>query len=268
MVMQLNYNTDEKLSDMDEKSDGSVSDAASDAASDIESVDDSDGESLAASDVDDDLDDEVEKDDIQEVNLDDVVDDAAETEEQDDDEDEDDDNDDEADGDDDDRIFQSTSIGTANAANAANAANTNSGNVLDLDDDLYDSDEDFDNYEKFQSNTSREITQQHYPELISHNYEEIDKLSKVIRDKSGTIVDPFHRTLPFLSRYERARVIGERAKQLENGAMSFVELEPHEIDSYMIAMKEFQNKKIPFIIKRPLPNGASEYWKLSDLEVL
>lgn len=262
MVMQLNYNTDEKLSDMDEKSDGSMSDAVSDAASDIESVDDSDGESLAASDVDDDLDDEVEKDDIQEVNLDDVVDDAAETEEQDDDEDEDDDNDDEADGDDDDRIFQSTSIATANAAN------TNSGNVLDLDDDLYDSDEDFDNYEKFQSNTSREITQQHYPELISHNYEEIDKLSKVIRDKSGTIVDPFHRTLPFLSRYERARVIGERAKQLENGAMSFVELEPHEIDSYMIAMKEFQNKKIPFIIKRPLPNGASEYWKLSDLEVL
>lgn len=262
MVMQLNYNTDEKLSDMDEKSDGSMSDAVSDAASDIESVDDSDGESLAASDVDDDLDDEVEKDDIQEVNLDDVVDDAAETEEQDDDEDDDDDNDDEADGDDDDRIFQSTSIATANAAN------TNSGNVLDLDDDLYDSDEDFDNYEKFQSNTSREITQQHYPELISHNYEEIDKLSKVIRDKSGTIVDPFHRTLPFLSRYERARVIGERAKQLENGAMSFVELEPHEIDSYMIAMKEFQNKKIPFIIKRPLPNGASEYWKLSDLEVL
>jgi len=263
MVMQLNYNTDEKLSDMDDKSEGSMSDVASDAASDIESVDDSDGESLAASDVDDDLDDEVEKDDIQEVNLDDVVDDAAETEEQDDDEDEDNDNDD--DEADDDRIFQSTSIGTANAANAKN---TNSGNVLDLDDDLYDSDEDFDNYEKFQSNTSREITQQHYPELISHNYEEIDKLSKVIRDKSGTIVDPFHRTLPFLSRYERARVIGERAKQLENGAMSFVELEPHEIDSYMIAMKEFQNKKIPFIIKRPLPNGASEYWKLSDLEVL
>ena len=40
------------------------------------------------------------------------------------------------------------------------------------------------------------------------------------------------------------------------------------IDGYLIALKEFEEKKTPFIIKRPLPNGGCEYWKLSDLEVL
>ena len=248
MVMQLKYNeNDDKLTDLDDdKSQAS----ADDIGSDVDDVD--------ADDADDA--DYVDKEDILETNEEDIVVDVDDVDEVDEEEpDEDDDDDDTSEKDDDSR---------ADGVFRNNTSNNNDTDVLDLDDDLYDSDEDFDNYEKFQSNTSREITQQHYPELISHNYEEIDKLSKVIRDKSGAIADPFHRTLPFLSRYERARVIGERAKQLENGAMSFVELEPHEIDSYMIAMKEFQNKKIPFIIKRPLPNGASEYWKLSDLEVL
>ena len=48
----------------------------------------------------------------------------------------------------------------------------------------------------------------------------------------------------------------------------FVQVEPSVIDGYLIALKEFDEKKIPFIIKRPLPNGSCEYWKMSDLEVL
>ena len=27
-------------------------------------------------------------------------------------------------------------------------------------------------------------------------------------------------------------------------------------------------KKIPFIIRRPIPDGTCEYWKLKDLEML
>ena len=140
--------------------------------------------------------------------------------------------------------------------------------MIDLEDDDDDSDDDFDNYEKFQQSTTKTVLQNHYPELLSHNYEEIEHLSKVVRNEDGRIIDPFHKTLPFLSRYERARIIGERAKQLDNNAQPFVDLEANEIDSYTIAMKEFQMKRIPFIIKRPLPNGACEYWKLSDLEVI
>ena len=40
------------------------------------------------------------------------------------------------------------------------------------------------------------------------------------------------------------------------------------IDHYTIAQMELEQNKIPFIIKRPLPNGKSEYWRVQDLLVL
>ena len=62
--------------------------------------------------------------------------------------------------------------------------------------------------------------------------------------------------------------MGERAKQINDGAKTFVETDPSVIDGYLIALAELQQKKIPFIIRRPLANGASEYWKLKDLEMI
>ena len=40
------------------------------------------------------------------------------------------------------------------------------------------------------------------------------------------------------------------------------------LHEYLIANRELQEKKIPFIIRRPLPNGGSEYWDIRDLELL
>ena len=59
-----------------------------------------------------------------------------------------------------------------------------------------------------------------------------------------------------------------RAKQLNNGADPFVKVDRGMIDGYTIALKEMEEKKIPFIIARPLPNGGREYWKLQDLELI
>lgn len=133
----------------------------------------------------------------------------------------------------------------------------------DDDDDL---EEDY--LQKFDKDVKTSIIQSYHPEMIVHNQHEIKASCVVVRDSQGNIIDPLHKTLPFVTCYERARVIGERAKQIEAGAKPFVELPPNIIDAYLIALKEFENKKIPFIIQRPLPNGTSEYWKLSDLEIL
>jgi len=122
--------------------------------------------------------------------------------------------------------------------------------------------------QKFDENTQKKIISDYHPELQSHNYDEIDVLSRVIRDENGIIIDPLHKTLPFITRYEKARILGERAKQINSGAKPLVELEPNIIDGYIIALKEFEQKKIPFIVKRPLPNGGVEYWKFEDLEIL
>jgi len=143
-------------------------------------------------------------------------------------------------------------------------------NFPDLDEDEdEDDEEDDENYlQKFGEDIQKTVVQNHHPELHIHNNEEIDALTTVVRDQNGIIIDPLHTTIPFVSRYERARVLGERAKQLNSGAEPFVEIDETMIDGYVIAMKEFEDKKIPFIIQRPLPNGASEYWKLKDLEIL
>jgi DNA-directed RNA polymerase I, II, and III subunit RPABC2 len=104
--------------------------------------------------------------------------------------------------------------------------------------------------------------------MLVHNYDEIDVLSRVVRNEEGIIIDPLHRTLPFITKYEKARVLGERAKQIDSGAKPFVSVDPDVIDGYLIALKEYEAKKIPFILKRPFPNGKVEYWRFSDLEIL
>jgi DNA-directed RNA polymerase I, II, and III subunit RPABC2 len=69
-----------------------------------------------------------------------------------------------------------------------------------------------------------------------------------------------------LTKYEKSRVLGQRAKQIESGSKPFVRVPENVIDSYIIANLELQEKRIPFIIRRPIPNGGCEYWNLKDLE--
>jgi DNA-directed RNA polymerase I, II, and III subunit RPABC2 len=107
-----------------------------------------------------------------------------------------------------------------------------------------------------------------HPECIKHNDEEIKLLSKVVRDEHNIIIDDLHKTIPYLTKYEKARVIGVRAKQINMGAQIFIDVDPTIIDGAIIAEKELLQRKMPFIIRRPLPGGGSEYWNLSDLEII
>ena len=137
------------------------------------------------------------------------------------------------------------------------------------DDDDDDEDDDDENYlQKFDENLKQNIISDFHPEMQQHNYDEIESLCVIVRDSHGTIIDPLHKTLPFLTKYEKARILGERAKQINAGAKPFVKIENNVIDGYLIALAELEQKMIPFIIKRPLPNGGCEYWRLRDLEIL
>ena len=69
-----------------------------------------------------------------------------------------------------------------------------------------------------------------------------------------------------MTKYEKARIIGQRAKQIETGAKPLVKIPENIVDSYIIADLELKEKRIPFIIRRPIPGGGSEYWNLKDLE--
>ena len=144
-----------------------------------------------------------------------------------------------------------------------------------INNEFSDSDEDDDDdgmddgyLQKLDGEMSENVISDYHHELKTHNSEEIELMCKIVRDINGVIIDPLHRTLPFITRYERARSIGERAKQIESGAKPFTDIKDNIIDAYLIALKEFEEKKIPFIIRRPLPSGGSEYWRMKDLEII
>ena len=176
--------------------------------------------------------------------------------------------DDEDDDDDDDETVLTLNENDDNMSLNDNLDDNNSMNYT-TDDDDDDMDDDDENYlQKITSDMKENIVNQYHPELNSHNYDEITSYTKIVRDNYNNIIDPFHKTIPILTKYERARILGQRAKQINSGAKAFVEIDKNIHDGYLIASKELQEKKIPFIVRRPLPNGGSEYWKLEDLEII
>ena len=121
---------------------------------------------------------------------------------------------------------------------------------------------------KLEKDAYADILLSYHPEIKQNNYNEILAMCKIVRDAKGIITDGLHKTIPWLTKYERARVLGLRAKQLNNGADAFIEIPPGMINGNKIALEELNQKKVPFIIRRPIPNGGTEYWRLEDLELL
>lgn len=151
--------------------------------------------------------------------------------------------------------------GIGEGSGASSAADTS-------DDDEDDDDHDDEYLQKLNNDLRESYVHRYHPETIYHNYDEIQTLCHVTRNKDGIIIDDLHRTNPFMTKYERTRILGQRTKQLNEGAKPMIQVDSTIIDGYVIALKELEQKKIPFIIRRPLPNGASEYWRIQDMEVL
>eukprot|EP00250_Pteridium_aquilinum_P034700 c7974_g1_i1 orf=36-470(+) len=78
--------------------------------------------------------------------------------------------------------------------------------------------------------------------------------------------DKPRKTTRYMTKYERARVLGTRALQISMNAPVMVELEG-ETDPLEIAMKELRARKIPFTIRRYLPDGSYEDWGVDELIV-
>ena len=180
---------------------------------------------------------------------------------------------DEVDDDDNDEISQygGDNDSDEEAENDNDNLEINNANNLHIEDsDTDDDDDDNEEYlQKFNNDNIKNYINDFHPECIIHNSKEIEILTIITRNDDDTIIDPLHKTIPFLTKYERARVLGQRAKQIEHGSNPFVDNAEHIIDSYLIAQQELNEKKIPFIIKRPLPgNSGCEYWKLADLELI
>ncbi|OAL56667.1 RNA polymerase Rpb6 [Pyrenochaeta sp. DS3sAY3a] len=90
----------------------------------------------------------------------------------------------------------------------------------------------------------------------SKNTVETEKSRRVDNDKRTTT--------PYMTKYERARVLGTRALQISGNAPVLIDVEGMT-DPLQIAAKELQEKKIPLVVRRYLPDGFYEDWTCEEL---
>jgi DNA-directed RNA polymerase I, II, and III subunit RPABC2 len=83
--------------------------------------------------------------------------------------------------------------------------------------------------------------------------------------KEGEAVPPERRiTTRYMTKFERARVLGTRALQISMNAPLMVAPDG-ETDPLELAKKELRERKIPIIIRRYLPDGSYEDWPINEL---
>jgi len=106
-------------------------------------------------------------------------------------------------------------------------------------------------------------------ELTEKELSDLDKECQIIKNREIIEVDPVHEPQeielsdkgkiqigpPTLTRFEKARIMGARALQLSMGAPPFIEIPASAKMSLDIALEELEQRIIPIVIRRKLPNG-------------
>ena len=112
----------------------------------------------------------------------------------------------------------------------------------------------------------RKLREQKGP-LTEQELSKLDKECDVIRSREIIMSDVDHEIQelqsddkilmgpPNLTRFEKARIMGARALQLSLGAPVFIEIPKNATTSLEIAMEELNQRIIPIVIRRTLPNS-------------
>ena len=97
---------------------------------------------------------------------------------------------------------------------------------------------------------------------IHDEKEEVDEATEFVDDKDRI-------TKPRITKYERVRLICDRAKQIALGAKPMIDITStnnSKLTPKEVAELELKHNTMPLMIIRPLSNGKRERWKISELE--
>jgi DNA-directed RNA polymerase I, II, and III subunit RPABC2 len=79
-------------------------------------------------------------------------------------------------------------------------------------------------------------------------------------------------TREYFTKYEFTALLAMRAEQLAHGSKPLVSLDGLKTSDPMfvwnVARREIDQRKLPFLIRRQMPNGTAEYWSAQELEVM
>lgn len=91
-----------------------------------------------------------------------------------------------------------------------------------------------------------------------------EEQAEVVPEQTGWVAPEDRITVPRLTKYERTKVVGVRKEQIARGAPIMVPVEEgDDLDS--VVERELREGVLPLMIKRPLPNGTFELWRLAEL---
>ena len=106
----------------------------------------------------------------------------------------------------------------------------------------------------------------HHPECVLE-YEEAEQSSIPLKTTLSEN-DSSHRSMPFLSIFEHTKILGMRTNQLAQGARPYIQVPEHITNVIDIARLELEQRRLPIIIKRYMPDGTYEKFRLSDMIIL
>ena len=113
--------------------------------------------------------------------------------------------------------------------------------------------------------------------LTENDEEECSQLASKLKKDSDFIssVESFYSnyynngktTMPYMSKFEKAKLLGVRAEMIASGDKPMVDVPKNITTAYQIASLELEKNKIPLIIRRTLPNGKYEDWRIEEMIV-
>ena len=113
-----------------------------------------------------------------------------------------------------------------------------------------------------------DVLYKYHPETVIDYMETVIPKVPLQQAPPDAGLDANHMSPPFLTVYERTKILGTRTNQLAEGARPFVTVPEYMTQPLEIAKLELEQRRLPFIVKRPMPDGTFEYWRLSDLMIL
>lgn len=136
--------------------------------------------------------------------------------------------------------------------------------IINVDDDIIFNDDDDDDDNQEEEESSEIIAQSDDDDDIKNIDEILINEYKNINEDTNTNIKK--KTFPYLTMYEQVLLIAFRTTQIMNGAPICIKTTCTNPKN--IAIQELKEKKIPFKIKRKLPDGTNEIWKIKDLQLI
>ncbi len=98
------------------------------------------------------------------------------------------------------------------------------------------------------------------------------EVKPVFRKEVAEAVKQPRITREYFTKYEYTSLMATRAQQLAEGAKPLVPLDGLKVSDPMfvwnVAKREIEQRKLPFVIRRQLPDGTAEYWSAQELEII